>query len=422
MAHRTPKLVVDRYSKVLWGLVQYTAAVLALVGVVAFWFDRMAKVAEDASDRDIDFFTPWVDALFVWFVWKDPAVVLAVVVPLAIALQVAVHGLRAEISSGTHVVQPPRVHEQEVARVKVFSRVAIASASLIAVFTTFTVLDGFLGRSGNRDVSMAATVALCGFVTALLCLDAARVATTQDLEQRLKAAKALHQDRKLRLGPLKRDLPSRRFVWLSSGALFVAFVVIPGAVFEFHDRTGSVSVPPAGWLGVAARLGLILGLTGVLAAFLALNFVALLIVTVVPDEYVPRGARVVIFVVLGVLSCLSVAAGLLDWRGGGPLGRYMIGLFPSLALFSMLAAYMQGGRTASAWMTRYNFGFHGLLRYWAVVVLLGLMRRSNDQVSWLQHALHDPALESATGDPAYQPKRSTAYDRLSSFLAGAIRR
>jgi hypothetical protein len=302
-------------------------------------------------------------------------------------------------------------------RVQAFSHLSTIAASLIAVFTVFTVLDELFARS-DPDSSMAITVALCGLVTAILCLDAARVATTQDLEQRLLAAEALQQDRKKRLGPLKRDVPSGRYVWLSSGALFVILGVVPGALLEYQDRTESTL--PVALEEFGSRLGLIASMAAFLALFLVLNFGVLLILTVLPN--VRRGWKVFLLLLLGVPSCLLPVAGVLDVDGADPFTRYTGGLFPALAFLSMLAAFLQATRGASSWITKFNFGFHGLLRFWAMVVLLQRFRGSNDYVSWLKHALHEPVIALDSSGTSDQLNRRSADTRLSGFFAALIRR
>lgn len=413
MADMTSRLIVDRYSRVLSELVQFTFAVLILVWCATYFFG----VFSNPSGGITDLITPWVDALFTWFVWKDPAVIMAVVVPLAIALQVAVHGLRAEMASTIYAARPPRVHEQEMKRIQLFSRIAIASASLIAIFTVLTVLASILGRSGNQDVSTSTTVALCGVVTATLCLDAARVATTQDLKQRLVTAETAQQKWKLRLRPLKRDVPPRRFVWLSSGVLAAAVIIFPAAAFEYHDAAGAAA--QLHWGGIAAKLGLCLVFSIFMMMFLALNFGAFLILAAVAD--VPKFFRVIILPVFAIPTCIVLVASFVDTRTE-PLIRYCGGVLPTIALISMLVAWWQVTRDSSSWITRMNLGFNTLLRFWALNLVLRRFRTSNDHVSWLKHALHEPQGEPDSGVQANNVNASSPYDRVSNFLTGLTRR
>jgi hypothetical protein len=388
---------------------------LALVFAAVLIMEGMQEPAARGSDVNTVFIEPWVEALFAWFVWKDPEVILAVVVPLAIALQVAVHGLRAEVSSKSRSVQPPRIREEEMRRVKVFSQISTIAASLIAMFTAVTVLDALVARSGVPDVSLTLTVALCGFVTAILCLDASRVATTQDLEQRLLKAESLQQARKKRLRPLSRDIQSRRFVWWTSCALCIPLLVIPAAVLEY-DRPGT-TLPE-----FATRVMLVLTITLFFAMCMAVNFGALLSLTILPK--LRAGWKVLILIVLGVPSCLLVVPAVLGVNGQDQFSAYAAGFLPMIAFVSMLVAFIQATRSTTSWITKANFGFHGLLRHGAVLVLLWLFRLSNDHVSWLKHALHDPPTEAAvnlTGTPS-QHKPLNAYNRLSGFLAGLTRR
>ncbi|MCP1415488.1 hypothetical protein [Paenarthrobacter sp. A20] len=416
MAARTPRLVVDRFSTVFRHFIETTLLLPLLVfGVtlIAETFSRPDGV--QGADLINAFITPWVDALFTWFVWKEPAIVLAVVVPLAIALQVAVHGLRAEISLQSRAVQPPRVREEEMRRVKVFSHISTLAASVITVFTAVTLLDALVARSGVADASMTLTVALCGSVTAALCLDASRVATTQDLEQRLIKAGALQQHWKKRLRPLRRDIQSRKFVWWTSGALCILVLVLPAALLEYNRA--DTSLPE-----FAARVGLVLGIAVFFAMCLGLNFMVFLILTIPPK--LRRGWKVLALVLLGVPSCLLVIPAVLGVNGHDPFSAYAAGFLPMVAFLSMLIAFVQATRNTTSWITIANFGFHGLLRFWAVVVLLRLFRSSNDQVSWLKHALHEPppAEPLHLTDTARRPKTLGVYNRVSGFLAGLVRR
>lgn len=416
MDARTPRLVVDRYSKVLRGLVGNTLLVL-----IAVWGVTMVvEVFSKPGASTVNVVDPYIDALFLLFVWKDPAVVLAVVVPLAIALQVAVHGLRVEQGSSVgRLEQPSRLREHELERIKAFSNIAIMTASLITTFTAFTMLDRFFGRSDDPDVSMAITVALCGFVTAVLCLDAARVATTQDLEQELLAAQALQFDRQRRLDSLKRDIASQRFAWLTSGALLILLLVLPVAVSEYSDMVFETTPPPPGGSELVARILLVIALSLIFALALAVNFGALLTFTVASD--LGRLARTLTFLLLVLPTCFFVFAGIYG-KGAPWIIKYALAVFPALALLSMLFAWIQGTRGTSSWITKANFGFHALLRFYAVSILSKLLQGSNEHVSWLEDALHEPVIGPGSSGTKDQPKPRSIYTRLSSFLATVIRR
>lgn len=404
MPPRTPRLVVDRFSTVFSRFIDSTFLLLLIVFAVTFMTQSATQLKADSFSADAVLIRPWVDALLVWFVWKDPAIVLAVIVPLAIALQVAVHGLRTEISSSSRTGQPPRIREEEMRRVKVFSQISTVAASVIAVFTAVTVLDQLLVRSGNADPSMTITVVLCGFITATLCLDASRVATTQDLKERLLKAEALQQERKKRLRPLRRDVQSRRFVWLSSSAFFIAVVVVPGALLEYQDRPES-TLPE-----LVERVALVLVATLFLMLFLVMNFGVLFILTILPG--VRRGGKVLILILLGLPSCLFVVPAVLGAIEPDQFTAYVTGFLPFIAFLSMLAAFFQATRSISSWITMSNFGFNGLLRFWAVVVLFHLFRTSNDHVSWLKHALHEPPSTEDLMGTSDEPKAPSAYTRL----------
>ncbi|MFF1831171.1 hypothetical protein [Paenarthrobacter sp. NPDC058040] len=409
MAYKTPKLVVDRYSKVLWELAEYTAAILALVWCAAYFMGIILNPGHQVND----FISPWIDALFVWFVWKDPPVVLAVVVPLAIALQVAVHGLRSDMASNFDTDRPPRVREQELERIRMFSRIAVVTASLIAIFTVFTVLSGLLGGAGERNEAMSATVAFCGLVTATLCLDAARVATTQDLEQRLVTAVAWQQKWKQRLQRVRRDVPSRRRSWAIALVLIFFVVIIPVALSDYRNQDG-LTIPP-GVEGVIPRVGVCIALIIVLAVFLLLNFIALLIVAVIPN--ISLLFRIVTLVVFITPTSMILIGSIISSSQTGPLMRVTVGLFPTITLISMLYAWFQITRISSGPVTRFSFGFHTLLRLWAFGVVLHWYRVSNDNVSWLSHSLHVPAVDSATqnlDEPAHG--RRGALPRLLTDL------
>lgn len=411
MAPRTPRLVVDRFSIVFRRFIDATLLLLLLVFGVTLTVGNVRRPDTPLADVGSAFINPWIDALFAWFVWKDPAIVLAVVVPLAIALQVAVHGLRAEISSQSHTVRPPRVREEEMRRVKVFSQISTLAASLIAVFTAVTVLDALVARSGVPDISLALTVALCGSVTATLCLDASRVATTQDLEHRLIKAEASQQHWKKLLRPLRRDIQSRKFVWWSSAVVCIPLLVLPTAVLEY-DRHGS-SLPE-----FLQRVGLVLIITVFFTLCILLSFAALLILTIIPK--IRRGWKVPILMLFGLPSCLLLVAYFRGVNGPDQFTAYTVGVLPLAAFLSMLIAFIQATRNTNSWITKANFGFHGLLRFWVVGVTFQLFRSSNDYVSWLKHALHEPAAVDAVAPHHHNATRSS--NRLSGFLTRLIRR
>ena len=213
-------------------------------------------------------------------------------------------------------------------------------------------------------------------------------------------------------------MQSRRFVWLGSGVFFILIVVVPGALSDFPDPTTGLPVPGS------MKPAVIFMLAFFFAVFLALNLSAIFILTALSK--VPRLARIATLISLGLLTifCL-IAAVVAAIVGEGPfIYRYVFGVFPVVTFASMIASWFQTTRTTSSWVTRWNFGLHGLLRFYSMTALIWLFRRSNDEVSWLKHQLHEPAVASVPDleDRPVAQNPGTAPNRMVSLWRKAIRR
>jgi hypothetical protein len=407
MASTTPRLIVDSLASVSNRLTD-----LIVLMLLALWgIGVIENVISRPGETTFDPFAIFVQTVFPWLVWKEPAAVLAVVVPLAIAFQVAVHGLRQETNSSTgHRIEISPVREDGLRRVAFFVDIATFAAAFVAVFTGATVLDRFIGQSGKPDISMAITVAISGFVTTILFLDAARVASTQDLEARLSQAQAVQRDRIGRLDSLRRDLPSRRSLWLSFGVFFTLLVVVPGIWFEpSHEQVYPVLV---------AKGLTTLGFALVLASTLALNFVALLMLT--GRHGAKRIERILIASTVGISTVLVAVDTVLN-RESGLILSYALVVLPTVAFSSMIIAWVQGTRRISSHLTHANWGFHGFLRFWAANRLTKLVDRTEAAVSRLRDALREDAVEDSK-NPSNQPKFLGNSGRLWSSLTALIRR
>lgn len=387
MPAKMHQIVVDTPLKALLGLMTYIGMILLTSGAaIVIWHDLMSSTVPAESVATFS------ETFLSWFVWEEPLATLAVIVPLAIALQVAVHGLRGEQNrirkDAAHAI---RVRDHEIRRVRLFSQTASFSAALVLVFTMCTVPAEIFGINGEPDGSMAITVALTGVVTALLCLDAARVATTQDLEKRLFQDESLLNTRKQLLAKLKRDLPRPRRLWLNA-CLLAVILTAPGAYLEvYHPHKAE---PFSGWEGPVMMIALMVAASTVLVVCLALCFLALVALTqiTVSETQTTIPVLTVQLSFWMLIALVTYSLTVFRLRDGGSaefayLYPWVWIVFPTVALISAMTAWVQGSLGSSSWVTRYSFGFAGLFRLLNARIMSRLVRNTHYKVSWLREML-----------------------------------
>ncbi|WP_167045081.1 hypothetical protein [Salinibacterium sp. ZJ454] len=139
-----------------------------------------------------DYLSPTLFEVREWFIWDEPLTAIGVIAALSIALQVAVHSLR---SDEARVASP-----SEIGRAGVFSRVASVVGAATILFAFGTVADNVipLDQVGPARPDLVTFIGIA-VTAATLCIDAARVVTTRELEECLPAAKALKEIRDDRL-------------------------------------------------------------------------------------------------------------------------------------------------------------------------------------------------------------------------------
>ncbi|WP_146069332.1 hypothetical protein [Cryobacterium sp. Y11] len=221
------------------------------------------------------------------------------------------------------------------------------------------------------------------FATAVLCIDAARVITSTEVNQRLSVAVELMRIRKDRLALADRSLPSD--IWLKrTGQWSVAVLLLLPSAAQLLTDPGyflaeqSRSTLPEFWLIVVSVLGTALAGVVLLLLEFGLALIFLLIVNLKP---LTRGQR------LGIVSAATILVAVLVVRPGWadvPIAASTLYLVNTCVIFS--ATFITWYRLARQEAPRHpklTFGIHGLLLLALLRIFQKLVRTSEADVDWL---------------------------------------
>lgn len=404
----SPRLLVDSYTNVLTNMFN----VIGLSLIIPFISIVLLEDSLAQNPGTSVFWMHWFNLLISWYSWTDPLNSLFVLVTLSIALQLAVHTMRLQQNSiGIQGESQALIAKNDVGRAKLFSSTASLVGACAVIFTLISVIDMVIHPRSDTNASTVATILIVGIVAALLCIDAGRITTSQELQKRLPTAIESQTVLHRRLRGCMRDLSSARLNWITSIIEIGIIAFITGLILV-RSTSPSISVEERSLAGIIA-------ITIMLFLFMAFIFVIVLMGSILMTLMdVGRGKWVIFYLLTGL--CVSIIISVVERGNQNPAFSFVIISSITVLFFSMMLAEVQNTRKSSSVVTRASFGLHGLLRLYVARFWNQRTQRSDAHVAWIQQSLAGPP--SPASLTAHASEKQSLLGKWNDQLAGWIKR
>ncbi|TFB75305.1 hypothetical protein E3O06_05625 [Cryobacterium glaciale] len=283
-------------------------------------------------------------------------------------------------------------------------------AAVVMLLAVSTVVQRAFGPPSTSSKAELLAFLVIAFATAVLCIDAARVITSTEVNERLNTAYELVSSRQVRLDRITRSLPSYRWLIGTGIASVIILMLLPTAAqLVFQPDYASPETAQKYFDGLGNSVDTTLGIAVAMLLVRCFNFgLGLLVLLSNASSGPSKWKRKLMWFVITVPGALVIVAMTVDSEGSPLAFLVIVTLSNTIVYLALLRAWLQFVREEDPRHPRLTFGLHGLFRLVIARMYQGLIEGVKEDVKWLESVADraQPALTQAVAGPAVPPPRS----------------